>query len=81
MGFAFQGFGFCGAFFGIDELNRCANSCIGAASTLIVPFYAAGEVICYAGVEGIIGAFEDVDVPHVIVWPLRAYDAPIRRIA
>lgn len=56
----------------MDKLNRCAGAGICAASSLIVPFYAAGEVICYAGVKRIIGTFEDVNVPHVVGWPLRS---------
>lgn len=72
-GFALQGSGFGGAFFGIDKANGRADSRIGAASSLIVPFYAFWHVIDYTGIERTVGAFDDVGVPHVGRWPLRAY--------
>ena len=62
--FTFQGFGAGGVGLLIDKLSGYAGSGIVAALAPVMFGYTTRNISSDAGVEGLVTAFEDVDVPH-----------------
>jgi len=59
--------------FFVDQGDGRAGAGVGATASFVMTDYAGIKIVSYACIEGTVRAFEDVDVPHVLGWPLRAY--------
>lgn len=63
VGFALLGFGFGYMFFGMDEFYRPAILSVAAAIAFIVVVYSTRKVVGDSGIECLVAALDDVDIP------------------